>query len=264
MRKKIFGGNWKMQVTTVKKSVEITESLVKSIPKDYYDKMDVFICPSFTSLSAVCEAAKGSNIKVCAQNMHFEKKGAYTGEISVDSIKDLGCEYVLLGHSERRRIFNESDEFINKKVHTALDNGLKVVLCIGETAKERKDGQIEEVNSKQLKESLAGVKEEQLKDIVIAYEPVWAINNPALNPGIEIRSATSHEANEAHQIVRKWFAKNYSNAASENMRIQYGGSMNKKNSDELLTIEDIDGGLIGSASLSADDFLPILTSIMKE
>ena len=118
MRKKVFGGNWKMQATTVKKSVEITESLIKSIPKEYFGFMDVFVCPSFTALSAVCEVAKNSDIKVCAQNMHPEKKGAFTGEISVDSIKEIGCEYVLLGHSERRRIFNEADEFINKKVHT--------------------------------------------------------------------------------------------------------------------------------------------------
>jgi len=264
MRKKIFGGNWKMQATTVKKSVEIIESFIKTIPQDYYSRMDVFVCPSFTSLAAVCEAVKGSDIKVCAQNMHYEQKGAFTGEISVDSINELGCEYVLLGHSERRRIFNETSEFINKKVHTALNNGLKVVLCIGETAKEREEGKVEQVNAQQLKESLEGVTEEQLKDIIIAYEPVWAINNPSLNPGIEIRAATSHEANEAHQIVRKWFSKNYSHAASELIRIQYGGSMNKKNSDELLAIEDIDGGLVGSASLSSDNFLPILTSVMKE
>ena len=263
MRKKIFGGNWKMQATTVNKSVEIAKSLMKNIPKEYYNQMDIFICPSYTALSAVRNITMGSDIKVCAQNMHSETKGAFTGEISVDSIKEIGCEYVLLGHSERRRIFKEDDQFINKKVHTALNNGLKVVLCIGETAKEREKGRIEEVNSDQLKGSLQGIKEEQLKDIVIAYEPVWAINNPALNPGIEIRAATSKEALEAHQIVRKWFENNYSQAASNNIRIQYGGSMNKKNSDELLAIEDIDGGLVGSASLKAEDFLPVLTSATK-
>ena len=263
MRKRIFGGNWKMQATTIEKSVEITESMLKSIPKEYFSKIDVFICPSFTALAAVCEVVKGTPLKVCAQNMHSEVNGAFTGEISIDSIKELGCEYVLLGHSERRRIFKEDDKFINKKVHTALNNNLKVVLCIGETAKERNDGKIKEVNESQLANSLKGVIEEQLSNIIIAYEPVWAINNPALNPGIEIRAATSKEAQEAHTIVRNWFAKNYSQKSAENIRIQYGGSMNKKNADELLAISDIDGGLIGSASLKTDDFLPILTNAIK-
>lgn len=263
MRKKVFGGNWKMQATTITKSVEIVKSFLQAIPSDYFDKMDVFVCPSYTALSAVCEATKGTKLKVCAQNMHFEAKGAFTGEISVDSIKELGCEFVLLGHSERRRIFKEDDQFINKKVHTALNNGLKVVLCIGETASEREAGKIEEVNASQLSESLKGVTEEQLANIIIAYEPVWAINNPALNPGIEIRAATSKEALEAHQIVRKWFTSNYSQKSADEIRIQYGGSMNKKNADELLAISDIDGGLIGSASLKVDDFQPILATALK-
>jgi triosephosphate isomerase len=262
VRKKVFGGNWKMQVTTIRKSVEITESFIKNIPKDYFSKMDIFICPSFTALASVIETVKGSNLKVCAQNMHFEPSGAFTGEISIESIKELGCEYVLLGHSERRRIFGEKDEFINKKIHTALQNGVKVVLCIGETAKEREEGKIKEVNSSQLAGSLKGVTEDQLTDIIIAYEPVWAINSPALNPGVTIRAATSKEAQDAHKIVREWFSTNYSKASAETIRIQYGGSMNKKNIDELLKIDEIDGGLIGSASLKIDDFLPILKSAL--
>lgn len=263
MRKKIFGGNWKMQVATVSQSVSIVESLLKSIPNDYYTKMDIFVCPSFTALNAVCQAIKGSQLKVCAQNMHSESKGAFTGEISIDSIKETGCEYVLLGHSERRRIFKEDDEFINKKVHTALNNNMRVVLCIGETAKERTEGKIEEVNANQLAGSLKNVSEEQLNNVIIAYEPVWAINNPALNPGIEIRAATSTEAHEAHKIVRNWFAKNYSQKSADAIRIQYGGSMNKKNAEELLKIQDIDGGLIGSASLTAEAFLPVLQASLK-
>ena len=211
----------------------------------------------------MCEATKNTKLKVCAQNMHSDAKGAFTGEISVDSIKELGCEYVLLGHSERRRIFKEDDQFINKKVQLALQNNLKVVLCIGETAQERNDGKVVEVNEYQLSNSLKGVTKEQLSNIVIAYEPVWAINNPALNPGVEIRAATAKEAQEAHIIVRNWFTKSYSKESAEKIRIQYGGSMNKKNSEELLKISDIDGGLIGSASLKAEDFLPILTSALK-
>lgn len=263
MRKKIFGGNWKMQVTTIKKSVEITEALLKGIPKEYYSQMDVFVCPSYTALSAVCKVVQGTELKVCAQNMHAETKGAFTGEISVESIKELGCDYVLLGHSERRRIFKEDDEFINKKVQIALKNGLKVVLCIGETAKERSSGKTEEINEQQLSDSLKGVGEDQLQNIIIAYEPVWAINNPALNPGIEIRAATSTEAQDAHKIVRNWFKKNYSEKSASEIRIQYGGSMNKKNVEELLKIDDIDGGLIGTASLSLDEFLPILNTAVK-
>ena len=263
MRKKIFGGNWKMQSTTIKQSLEIIESLLKAIPNDYYEKLDIFVCPSFTALKSVCEVTKNTKLKVCAQNMHSDVKGAFTGEISVDSIKELGCEYVLLGHSERRRIFKEDSQFINKKVHTALQNNLKVVLCIGETAQERNEGKVVEVNESQLTNSLKGITEEHLANIVIAYEPVWAINNPALNPGVEIRAATAKEAQEAHVIVRNWFAKNYSKESAETIRIQYGGSMNKKNADELVAISDIDGGLIGSASLKADDFLPILTSALK-
>ena len=206
---------------------------------------------------------KDSKLKLGAQNVHFMNSGAFTGEVSIEALVECNVEYVLLGHSERRRIFSESDESINAKMLKVLEHGLKPVLCIGESAKERESGRMKDINWHQLSQGLAGISEKQLNDIIIAYEPVWAINNKYLNPDTEIRAATPEEALESHKIVRTWFKEHYSENAASKIRIQYGGSMNKNNAEHLLALEDIDGGLIGGASLSKDAFLPILEASLK-
>ncbi len=261
MRKFVVGGNWKMQVTTIEESVKIAKDIVK-VTETIKD-VEVFIAPSYNALYQVSQTIKGSNLKLAAQNVHHIEKGAFTGEISVNALKEANCEYVILGHSERRRIFNESDELINLKVLKALEFGFKPVLCIGETAKERGQDLVAEVNKTQLSGSLRNVSKELLEHVIIAYEPVWAINNKYLNPDTEIKPATPEEANEAHQIVREWFKEKYSDAVAHSMRIIYGGSMSGSNCEELLAIDDIDGGLIGGASLSAKKFKSILLSAQK-
>lgn len=260
MRRFIIGGNWKMQVTGVEDSVSRAQKIVKL---EGFDKVDVFIAPSFTALYEVGKILQGTPLKLCGQNMHHFETGAFTGEVSVESLLEAGCEYVLLGHSERRRIFGETDELINKKVLKALEHKLKVVLAIGETAKEREEGRTAEVNRSQLAGSLAGVPKEQMDNIVIAYEPVWAINNKHLNPDTEIHPATPKQAVEAHQIVRNWVKEQYGEEVAESIRIQYGGSMKGSNAEELLTLPDIDGGLIGGASLTAEALEPIIKAAVK-
>lgn len=265
MRKLIIGGNWKMQVTTVEKSVIIARELSQAMEDlSALDKIDVFICPSFNSLYSLKNVLNGKELKLGAQNVYSKNDGAFTGEISIESLIECGVDYVLLGHSERRRIFNENSDFINSKVHKVLDSDLKAVLCIGETAEERKRGLVKEVNWDQLTKSLMNVSRQELENVIIAYEPVWAINNKYLNPDSEIRPATEQEANESHKIVRHWFEENFNATIAQNIRIMYGGSMNKDNCSSLLGIQDIDGGLIGGASLSKEKFIPIIkNAIMK-
>jgi triosephosphate isomerase len=258
MRKFIIGGNWKLKVPKVADSVEIAEAIAEGLEAIDLDGVEVFIGPSYNALYPVGKAIKGTKLKLAAQNMYFRDNGAFTGEISPDALLEAGCEYVILGHSERRRIFGEDNEYINKKVLKALEKGLKVVLCIGESAKERQDGKLEEINTTQLKECLADVSTDQLSEIIIAYEPVWAINNKYLNPGVEIKAATPEEAKEAHSLVRKWFKETYGEDAAEKIQIQYGGSMKPANCGNLLPLENIDGGLIGTASISAETFIPII------
>lgn len=259
MRKYIFGGNWKMQLPTIKLATE-TARLIADLMSTVKG-VEAFIAPSPNTLFEVGKTIEGTDLKLAAQNMHFMRQGAFTGEVSIEGILEAGCEFVLLGHSERRRIFLENNEDINKKVKLALDNDLKVVLCIGETAKERFDGLMAKVNTDQLSGCLEGVNGNQLKNLIVAYEPVWAINNMYLNPGIEIKAATVEEAIESHKIVRGWFDEIYGVAVADKMRIQYGGSMKPSNASELLRQEDIDGGLIGGASLKADSFIAIMNSI---
>lgn len=246
-----------MQITSVGETLKVLDEIAVALAS-LSAAVDVFVAPCFNALHSSCQVLKNRKLKLAGQNMHYQETGAFTGETSVLSLVDAGCEYVILGHSERRRIFGETDEMINQKVHLALAKGLKSVLCIGETAKERESGKTAEVNEKQLTGSLAGITEQQLKSITIAYEPVWAINNKFLNPGIEIKPATAQQASEAHLMVREWFRRQYSNRAAEEMRIMYGGSMSPKNAEELLSLKDIDGGLIGGASLSAETFVPII------
>lgn len=252
-----------MQILHVKEAVSKAQEIAATLANKSMEGVEVFIAPSFNALYSVGQAIQGTNLKLAAQNMYFRDQGAFTGEISPDSLLDAGCEYVLLGHSERRRIFGESNAQINQKVKKALEKRLKPVLCIGETAQERAEGNMEAVNRQQLEESLADVEPEQMANIVIAYEPVWAINNKFLNPNVEIKTATPEQANEAHTFIRQWLVTTYGESIGKEVPIQYGGSMKATNCDDLLALPEINGGLIGGASLSKEDFLPIIEAAEK-
>ncbi len=256
MRRFVIGGNWKMSIPHVKDAERIAKNIANAIGS--ISSVETFIAPSFNALHTIGQVLAKTKVKLAGQNVHFHEKGAFTGETSILSLIDAGCEYVILGHSERRRIFGETNEIINLKVLKTIEKGLRPVLCIGETAKERAEDRVMEINQNQLAESLKNVSEKQLQEVIIAYEPVWAINNKFLNPDVEIKPATPQQASEAHEIVRDWIRKHYSNAAAENTLIIYGGSMKESNAAKLLAIDDIDGGLVGGASLRADTFVPII------
>ena len=246
MRKSFIAGNWKMNLT-VTQAVELAKSLVKSVKECPHR---VLIAPNFTCLDAVSKVLVGSPILLGAQNMAFAEAGAYTGETSVLMLKDVGVQVVILGHSERRSIYKESDEVINKKVKLALAHGLEVILCVGETLDEREAGKAIEVVNAQIEAGLKDVSAEELSRVTIAYEPVWAIGTG--------KTATPHDAQEVHVAARAKIAALYCPKCAENMIIQYGGSMNAGNAKELMAMPDIDGGLIGGASLKAETFLPIV------
>lgn len=251
LRKAVIAGNWKMNKTRpeAKALVEKLKPLVKDAG------CDVVVCVPFTNLETVLDAAKGSNIKVGAQNCHFEKSGAFTGEISADMLKEMGVEYVVIGHSERRQYFGETDITVNKRTKAALAAGLKVILCVGEMLEDRENGITDELVALQTKIALKDVSKEELKNIIIAYEPVWAIGTG--------KTATAEQANEVCAVIRGVIAKVYDKAAADAMTIQYGGSMNAKNAAELLAQPDVDGGLIGGASLKAPDFAVIVDAATK-
>ena len=209
---------------------------------------DVVVCVPFTDIPAVSEALKGSNIALGAQNVHFAEKGAYTGEISAAMLKEYGVKYVIIGHSERRQYFGETNETVNKRMHAALAAGLVPIVCVGESLEERETGKTEQVLSVQIEEGLKGL--EDVSAIVIAYEPVWAIGTG--------KTATAEQANETIGFIRKKCAEVFCPKCAEKVRIQYGGSMNAKNCKELMAMPEIDGGLIGGASLKAQDFSQIV------
>lgn len=240
MRKKIIAGNWKMN-NTVSKSLE-TLKLLKD--KVNTTESDVIFCVPYVNLIPVVEALKGTNIAVGAQNMHFEESGAYTGEISAEMLKEIGVEYVILGHSERREYFAETDETVNKKVHTALKHDLVPIVCCGETLEDREKNITIELIRQQIKVALKDVSNEDAKKIVIAYEPIWAIGT-----GV---TATSEQAEEVCKAIRELLVEVYGQNIADVMRIQYGGSMNGKNANELLNMPNIDGGLVGGASLKPE------------
>lgn len=244
-RKTYIAGNWKMNKTKTE-AVELAKGLVEAL-KDGKNKY--MIAPSFTNLDAVGQIIKGSNILLGAQNMSTEESGAHTGEVSVLMLKDLGVQTVILGHSERRHIYKEDDAMINKKVKLALQHGLEVVLCIGELLEEREAGKAEAVCEQQTRDGLAGVSIDELKNVTIAYEPVWAIGTG--------KTATPEDAQAIHAFTRKIIADMYGQAAADEIIIQYGGSMNAGNAQALLAQADIDGGLIGGASLAVEKFEPI-------
>lgn len=251
LRPAIIAGNWKMNKTRAEAATLINE--LKPIAATA--TCGVVICVPFTDLQTAVELTKGSNIKVGAQNCHFEKSGAYTGEISADMLVEMGVEYVVIGHSERRQYFGETDVTVNKRTVAALSAGLKVLLCVGELLNERESGITEEIVGLQTKLALMGIDKAALTNIVIAYEPVWAIGTG--------KTATSEQASEVCGYIRGVVAKLYDKAAADAMTIQYGGSMNPKNAAELLAQGDIDGGLIGGASLKAEDFGVLLAAASK-
>ncbi len=247
MRRYVIAGNWKMNKTPAATRAFIGELAPMVAGKD---GCDIVLCVPFVDIAVAAEAAKGTNVKIGAQNVHFKESGAYTGEVAADMLLEAGAEYVIVGHSERRQYFGETDETVNLRTKAALAAGLKVILCLGELLEARQAGITEEIVSMQTKLDLAGIPEADLKNIIIAYEPVWAIGT-----GL---TATPEQADEACGIIRDVVAGLYSREAADAMIIQYGGSMNEKNAAELLAKENVDGGLIGGASLVAEKFTAIV------
>jgi triosephosphate isomerase (TIM) len=251
MRKKLIAGNWKMN-KTVLTSRELLTGLSDGLPVEISEKVEVVLCPPFTSLALAGELLKGKKIGIGAQNIHQKDEGAYTGEISAQMIKSLNCDYVILGHSERRQYFGETNHLINAKVKNALKNGLKPILCVGETLDERENDLHKKIVDEQVTLCLKELSSDDMKNVIIAYEPVWAIGTG--------KTATPEQANEMHVLIREALENIFGKEVSENTRILYGGSMNDKNAKELLSKPDIDGGLIGGASLKAESFIQIIKS----
>ena len=246
-RKTVIAGNWKMNFTPA----EATEFInaVKPMVAGK-DNCDIIFCAPYVTIAAAMEAAKGSNIKIGAENVHFAPKGAYTGEVSAEMLKAIGVDVVIIGHSERRQYFGETDETVNLRTKAALAAGLRVILCLGEVKDQRLSGITDEVVAMQTKLDLAGVSAEELKNVIIAYEPVWAIGT-----GL---TATPEQAEETCGVIRKVLASMYGADVAETVTIQYGGSMNDKNAAELLAKPNVDGGLIGGASLVPEKFTAIV------
>ena len=247
MRRYVIAGNWKMNFTPSEATAFINE--IKPMV-DGKNNCDIIFCAPFVTIASAMEAAKGSNIKIGAQNVHFEEKGAFTGEISAKMLKEIGVEYVIIGHSERRQYFGETDHTVNLRTKAALAAGLKVLLCLGEVKEERLAGITNEVVGMQTKLDLAGISADELKNVIIAYEPVWAIGT-----GL---TATPEQADETCGVIRDVVADLYGRDVAEELIIQYGGSMNDKNAAELLSKVNVDGGLIGGASLVAEKFNAIV------
>ena len=248
LRKAVIAGNWKMNKTPA----EAKELIAAIAPLVKDAGCEVIACTPFVDLSAAQEAAAGTNIQIGAENCHWEVSGAYTGEISAQMLSSMGVNIVIIGHSERRQYFGETDVTVQKRVRAALDAGLTVILCVGETLEQREQGITSELVAMQTKIALGGVSEEELKRIIIAYEPVWAIGTG--------KTATAQQANEVCHTIRECIASVYSQAAADGITIQYGGSMNAGNAAELLAQPDVDGGLIGGASLKPQDFATIVAA----
>jgi len=250
MRKKVIAGNWKMN-----NDLNGTVNLISELKKGVNDqtKATVIVCPPFTSLETAQTLLKDSLIKFGAQNMYFEENGAFTGEISPSMLKSVDCEYVILGHSERRTIFGETDQTINKKIKTAIKHSLKPIFCIGETLEEREKGVTFDIIEKQIRFGLEGLTESELETMIIAYEPVWAIGTG--------KTASNEQAQEVHEFIRNLITKLFSAEFAQKLVIQYGGSVKPENAKELLGQPDIDGALVGGACLKADSFLKIIDAI---
>ncbi|MFO7153855.1 MAG: triose-phosphate isomerase [Caldicoprobacter oshimai] len=246
MRKPIIAGNWKMHKTPSQTVSLINE--LKPLVKDA--QVEVVVCPPFVCLPAAKEALAGSNIKLGAQNMHWEEQGAFTGEVAPGMLKELGVEYVIIGHSERRQYFGETDEMVNKKVLSAVAHNLIPIICVGETLEQREQGSTEQVVDRQTRAALKGLSPEVAERVVIAYEPIWAIGTG--------KTASSDDANEVIGYIRKVVGEVLGSQAAQQMRILYGGSVKPENAAELMQMPEIDGGLVGGASLKAQDFAKIV------
>lgn len=246
MKNKFIAGNWKMNKTVA----ETRQFIRELIPLVAGVKNRVALCVPYTDLAAAVEETKGTNIAVGAQNVHWAESGAFTGEISVAMLKEIGVEYVVIGHSERRQYFGETDETVLKRTLAALGGGLKPIVCVGETLAERESGKTRDVLARQISEGLKDVSAADIGSVVIAYEPVWAIGTG--------KTATNDEANEAIGFIRSLLAEKYGKDAADGVYIQYGGSMNEKNAEALLSMSEIDGGLIGGASLVPQKFEVII------
>lgn len=251
MRKKFVAGNWKM-FTNRDTARQLAAAVVRGLGDE--SRVTVAVCPPFPYLSAVADALKGSGIALGAQNCFHEKEGAFTGEVSPTMLVDVGCRYVILGHSERRHKLGETDAFINRKVHAALAAGLEVILCLGETLEERQANRTEAVLESQLNGSLAGLDAAALRHVVLAYEPVWAIGTG--------QNATPQQAQQAHAFIRGQIRQRFGEESASSLPIQYGGSVKPDNAASLFGQADVDGGLIGGASLNADHFLAIVRAAL--
>jgi triosephosphate isomerase len=247
MRLPFIAGNWKMN-KTVAEAVDLVKQLKASLSG--VEGVEVAVAPPFTALSAVRKELEGSPIQLAAQNLFWEEKGAFTGEIAPLMLKEVGCHYVILGHSERRQFFGETDETVNRKVRATLNQGLKVIFCIGETLKEREEGRTFAVIEKQVPGGLKDIPKEEMRNLVIAYEPVWAIGTG--------KTATPDQAEEVHRFIRKKMLQLYSKEIAEGVRIQYGGSVTPENIKSLMGQENIDGALVGGASLKSETFSKIV------
>ncbi len=246
MRIPIIAGNWKMN-KTIKEAVAFIEEIKPQIEGT---EVEVLLCAPFILLKDMKEAAKGSNIKIGAQNMHFEESGAYTGEVSVLNLKEIGMDYVIIGHSERRQYFGETDENVNKKLKKALEHSIKPILCVGETLEERQAEQTRDKVRMQVEKAFEGLTNEQAACVVVAYEPIWAIGT-----GL---AATSSDANEVIEYIRQTLADIYSSETAEKVRVQYGGSVKPQNVEEIMNESDIDGALVGGASLDPQSFVKLV------
>lgn len=246
MRKKVIAGNWKMNMLPNEAIAYIEE--LEPLVKD--TKNEVILCVPYTDLFYCLMNAQGTNIKIGAQNMHFEDHGAFTGEVSGKMLKSIGVEYVIIGHSERREYFAETDESVNKKIKAAFENGLKPIVCVGEKLEQREAGEAEKIVTNQIKLDLEGLTNDQVKNTIIAYEPIWAIGTG--------KTATSEDANNMIKTIRKQIADLFGEDVAQEVIIQYGGSVKSSNAKELFTTSDIDGGLVGGASLKPDEFSKIV------
>ncbi len=246
MRKPIIAGNWKMN-KTVKEGIDLINEIKKI---DLNKDVEALVCVPFTHLTEAKKALEGTGVKLGAQNVHFEESGAFTGEISPLMLEDIGVDYVILGHSERRQMFNETNEIVNKKIHSALDHKLKPILCVGESLEEREAGKEIEVVTDQVEKSLKGVKLEDMENIVIAYEPIWAIGTG--------RTASSDDANSMLREIREKLGSLYNDEVKNLVRLQYGGSVKPETIKELMEKPEVDGALVGGASLKAEDFTQLV------
>ncbi len=243
MRRPIIAGNWKLY-KTISEAVEFVSELREKVKK--INDVDIVVCPPFTAVSKVADVLKGSNVKIGAQDAYWEEQGAFTGEISPSMIKEAGCLYVILGHSERRAMFGDTNETVNKKLKAVLNTGLTPIVCVGEKLEEREKGTTKDIVKDQIQGSLQGLKKEEMMKVVIAYEPVWAIGTG--------KTATPEQAQEVHSYIRELLSDLFGGEVAESVRIQYGGSIKPDNIKKLMSQKDIDGGLVGGASLKVDSF----------